>query len=332
MRIEVFDLKVSLANERHMHEGESRGLIFDIQGHSIHDGPGARTLVFLSGCPLRCAWCSNPEGLVLRQQLMYKAQLCKDCPARCVPGCPRGAAQRSENDGSSILFDRMQCDSCDTMECVKVCYMRALQTSGRWYTVDELIRLFSRDRGYWGPEGGITLTGGEPLLQQEFVLTLLARCQEVGIAACVETSAYVPRTVLLAALPYIQWLFIDIKHMDSGKHREGTGVPNELILDNIRWIRRTNWPGRMVLRMPVVPGFNDTVANAEATAEFLTEIGLSDINLLPFHRLGASKYEQLGLNYEYAEQASVGQEALGALAAVYREKAITCYLGADTPF
>jgi len=133
-------------------------------------------------------------------------------------------------------------------------------------------------------------------------------------------------------LPYIQWLFIDIKHMDSGKHKEGTGVPNELILDNIRWIRRTNWPGRMVVRMPVVPGFNDTVANAEATAEFLREIGLSEINLLPFHRLGASKYEQLGMTYQYVEQATVAQESLETLAMVYREKAITCHSGADTPF
>ena len=120
--------------------------------------------------------------------------------------------------------------------------------------------------------------------------------------------------------------------MDSGRHREGTGVPNELILDNLRWISRTNWPGRLVVRTPVVPGFNDTVANAEATAECLAEIGLSEINLLPFHRLGASKYEQLGMSYEYAEQPAVGQEALEALAAVYREKAITCHLGADTPF
>jgi len=120
--------------------------------------------------------------------------------------------------------------------------------------------------------------------------------------------------------------------MDSGKHKEGTGVPNELILDNIRWIRRTNWPGRMVVRMPVVPGFNDTVANAEATAEFLREIGLSEINLLPFHRLGASKYEQLGMTYQYVEQATVAQESLETLAMVYREKAITCHSGADTPF
>ena len=120
--------------------------------------------------------------------------------------------------------------------------------------------------------------------------------------------------------------------MDSGKHLQGTGVPNELILDNIRWIANTGWPGRMVLRMPVVPGFNDSVANVEATAAFLGEIGQSEINLLPFHRLGASKYEQLGMTYAYAEQPAVTQETLESLGSVYRQRAITCHLGADTPF
>ena len=315
-----------------VHEAGSKGLIFDIQDHSIHDGPGTRTLVFLSGCPLRCTWCSNPEGLVLRQQLMYRAQLCRNCPARCVSGCPKGAARRTENGGPPILFDRNQCKSCDMVDCVKVCYPRALEISGKWYTIQELMRIFNRDRCYWGAEGGITLSGGEPLMQPEFVLDLLECCQEAGIAACVETSAYVPQTVLQAALPYIQWLFVDIKHMNSNQHREGTGQPNELILDNIRWIRQADWPGRMVVRMPVVPGFNDTVANAEATAQFLVEIGVNEINLLPFHRLGTSKYQQLGMDYEYAEQVAMGQEALEVLAAVYREKTISCHLGADTPF
>jgi pyruvate formate lyase activating enzyme len=316
-----------------MHTHDSRGLIFDIQGHSIHDGPGTRTLVFLSGCPLRCKWCSNPEGLLLRPRLMYKSLYCTNCPARCAPRCPKGAARVAESsDASAMIFDRTQCDSCDRMDCIDVCYARALQPSGKWYTVDDLLRLFNRDRSYWGTGGGITLTGGEPLLQSEFVLNLLECCREMYIATCVETSAYVPRTVLQTVLPYIQWLFVDLKHMESAKHQEGTGVGNELILDNIRWIRGTDWPGRMVMRMPVVPGFNDTVANAEATAGFLAEVGLSEINLLPFHRLGTSKYEQLGMSYEYAEEAAMSQASLETLAVVYRDRGITCHLSANTPF
>jgi pyruvate formate lyase activating enzyme len=218
------------------------------------------------------------------------------------------------------------------MSCVNVCYTDALQTSGKWYTVDELMRIFNRDRGYWGSQGGVTLTGGEPLLQEAFVLRLLEHCQRAYIDACLETSAYVSRSVLQAVLPYIQWLFVDIKHMDSARHLEATGVPNQTILDNIRWIASTDWQGRMVLRMPVIPGFNDDLANAEATAAFLVEIDQSEINLLPFHRLGTSKYEQLGMTYEYAEQAAPDQQSLEPLAAVYRQQGITCYLGANTPF
>ena len=315
-----------------MHGRDTKGLIFDIQGHSIHDGPGTRTLVFFSGCPLHCSWCSNPEGLMLRQRLMYKSRFCKNCPGRCITACPVGAARPSADGGPAVVFDRRQCDCCETMDCIEVCYTGALQPSGKWYTVDELMRVFSRDRCYWGPQGGITLTGGEPLMQKEFVLDLLERCHTAYIAACVETSAYVPRTVLRAALPYIDWLFIDIKHMDSARHLEGTGVSNQLILDNIRWIATADWPGRMVLRMPVVPGFNDSLDNAEATAAFVTEIGQSEINLLPFHRLGASKYEQLGMTYAYEEQPALAQATLEPLAAVYRQRAINCHLGADTPF
>lgn len=315
-----------------MDAGETKGLIFDIQGHSVHDGPGTRTLVFMSGCPLRCKWCSNPEGQLLQPRLMYKAQFCKNCPFGCVEGCPKGAARPSINGSPPVLFDRNACDRCDSMDCVKICYMQALQPSGKWYTVDELMRLFNRDRCYWGPEGGITFSGGEPLLQQEFMLKLLERCNEAYISTCVETNAYVPRPVLQSVLPFVQWLFIDIKHMDSAKHSEGTGVPNELILDNIRWIRSSSWPGRLIIRMPIIDGYNDTAKNAQATADFLKEVSLNEINLLPFHRLGASKYEQLGLAYDYADHAVHAPETLEPLARVYRMQGITCYLGPDTPF
>lgn len=218
------------------------------------------------------------------------------------------------------------------MDCINVCYTGALQASGKWCTVDELMRVFNRDRCYWGSQGGVTLTGGEPLMQEEFVVDLLTRCQAAYLHTCVETSAHVSRRVLQAALPHIQWLFVDIKHMDSEKHLEGTGLPNQVILGNLRWIAQTDWPGRLVLRMPVVPGFNDDAANAQATAEFLTELDHREINLLPFHRLGTSKYEQLGMTYEYAEQAAPGQESLASLASIYRQQGITCHLGATTPF
>ena len=315
-----------------MLESAKKGLIFDIQGHSIHDGPGTRTLVFFSGCPLRCSWCSNPEGLLPHQRLMYKAHLCKECPARCVAACSHDAAHTSRSAGSPLALDRAQCATCDTKDCVDVCYRQALQVSGRWYSIDEMMKIFNRDRAYWGDEGGVTLTGGEPFQQHEFVLPLLEKCHDAGISVCVETSGYVSREVLQKALPYVPWIFVDLKHMDPVTHVQQTGVTNDLILENIRWLQTTEWDGRLVVRMPIVPGFNDTTANAAATADFLLKLGVNEINLLPFHRLGASKYEQLGMTYAYADQPALAPQDLIPLASVFISKGIYCYLGADTPF
>jgi len=315
-----------------MNDASLKGLIFDIQGHSVHDGPGTRTLIFLSGCPLGCTWCSNPEGQHLRQRLMFKGQFCKNCPRRCIEACPNDAVRPADNDGPLVAFDYELCETCASRECVRSCYMRALQVSGTWYTVQDVMRILNRDRSYWNSEGGVTLSGGEPLLQRDFVTALLRSCNESYISACVETTAHVSRETLSSVLPYLQWIFVDLKHMDTEQHRQGTGVGNELILSNVRWLAQSNWTGRMVVRMPVIPKFNDSVENAAATAAFMREIGLREINLLPFHRLGASKHEQLGLKYAYADQPATPPSVLGELAAVYGDMGVSCHIGTDTPF
>lgn len=309
-----------------------KGLIFDIQGHSVHDGPGTRTLLFLSGCPLRCEWCANPEGQKIRQRMMFKDQFCKNCPKRCVPACPRYAVRPVADGVPLVSFDREQCNVCDSHECIKVCYMRALQMSGRWYTVDEIMSILNRDRYYWGPKGGVSLSGGEPLLQKQFAVELLRQCHESYIGACVETSGYVPRQTLEEVAPYVQWFFIDVKHMDPARHVEGTGVDNETILNNIRWLAASDWGGRLLLRMPVIPGFNDTFENAKATAAFMKECGLQEINLLPFHRLGASKHHQLGTEYRFEPIPATKPEQLTPLAEIYKAAGLRCYLGSNTPF
>lgn len=316
-----------------METGQTKGLIFDIQGHSVHDGPGSRTLVFMSGCPLRCAWCCNPEGMQVRQRVMYKAQKCVHCPKRCVDACLRHAISASgEGEDAPVSIDRVRCEGCTSFECVASCYMQALQLSGKWMTGDELMRMFDRDRAYWGGEGGVTFSGGEPLLQKDFVIPMLRRCQDSYIHTTLETSSYVPTDHLLEALKYTNFLFTDIKHMNHARHKEGTGVPNALILHNLRAIAESKWDGRIVIRCPIVPGFNDGVENAEATATFMRDLDFNEINLLPFHRLGNSKYEQLGMTYAYAEQPAMAPEALQDLKAAYEAKGITCYLGSDTPF
>lgn len=309
-----------------------KGLIFDIQAYSVHDGPGTRTLIFFDGCPLRCSWCANPEGQEMRQRMMHKAQFCKNCPRRCVDACPVHAVHPKEEGPGLVVFDRARCDACEKRECMAVCYMQALQISGKWYSVDDLMKILNRDRFYWGSQGGVTLSGGEPLMQKQFVVELLRRCREDFITSCVETSGYVARDTLEAVMPYVQWFFVDIKHMDSRRHREGTGVGNETILSNIRCLAGSGWPGRLLPRMPVIPGFNDSEENARATAAFLKECGLREINLLPFHRLGASKHRQLGMEYAYEDQAATKPEELKPLAAIYEEQGMSCYLGSATPF
>jgi pyruvate formate lyase activating enzyme len=311
---------------------QEKGLIFDIQGHSVHDGPGTRTLIFLSGCPLRCAWCANPEGMLIRQRLMFKPQYCKECPRRCVEACPQGAVKPLDQANPLVELDMDKCDQCETRECMKACYTNTLQLSGQWRTVDEVMKILQRDRNYWGSKGGLSLSGGEPLGQIEFVAKLLKRCNESYISVCVETSGCIPRKNIEAVMPYVQWFFIDVKNMDSERHKAGTGVGNELILSNIEWIAQSGWKGRLFLRMPVIPGFNDSAENALATAKFMNKCGLKEINLLPFHRLGASKHEQLGMDYAFGDRQAMKPDELKPLAAIYAEQGVQCYLGSDTPF
>ena len=169
-------------------------------------------------------------------------------------------------------------------------------------------------------------------MQKNFVLNLLRRCKEACIDVCVETSGYVPHQTLEAIAPYVQWFFVDIKHMDPRRHLAGTGVDNALILENIRWLAKSGWDGRLLLRMPLIPGFNDSLENARQTAAFMKTCGIGEINLLPFHRLGASKYRQLGVEYLFEDQPAAKPEALRPFAAVYESQGIRCYLGSETPF
>jgi pyruvate formate lyase activating enzyme len=321
------------------------GLIFDVQGHSVHDGPGCRTLVFLSGCPLRCQWCSNPEGRQPRPQLLFRERLCQSCPRRCVEACPRRAitALPSTSSASSatpedvagrplVAIDRTLCAGCQSLDCVGSCYRQALQASGREWTVDALMRVLSRDRQFWGPDGGVTFGGGEPLMQKDFLMDVLARCHEASMHVAVETSAAVPTSHLLGVLPFVSWLFVDLKHIDNDRHREGTGLGNEQILTNLSTLGQATWPGHLVVRTTIVPGYNDDGEQARRAATFLAACGIGAVNLLPFHRLGTSKYTQLGLAYAYADQAASRDDELEGLARIYRAAGLVCHVGAQTPF
>lgn len=308
------------------------GLIFDIQGFSVHDGSGCRTVVFMCGCPLRCTWCSNPEGMLPRPRLMYRERKCVHTHYRCVKACPHGAVSVENGGNPALRFKRSICDSCDSRDCVAACLNDALHIAGRSHTVDDLMRILVRDQGFWGSQGGVTFSGGEPMSQPEFLLAVLTECRSKYIHTTLETCAHADTDLLLEISQQTDWMFIDIKHLDSDTHRSETGVGNELILKNIETMAYADWGGRLVIRVPIVPGFNDTQENLRATAALIAELKLKEVNLLPFHRLGESKYEQLGLEYKHAHLASPFETEIHRHRHIFESAGLRCYVGSDTPF
>lgn len=308
------------------------GHIFDIQSFSVHDGPGCRTSIFLTGCPLKCSWCCNPESWTINKHLMYAENLCKQdkgCRA-CREACPRGSIH--EDADGRYRINREICRACTTFECVGSCPNGVLKQCVKDFTVEEVVRILRRDFSNWGPEGGVTFSGGDPLLQHGFLLEVLKHCRALQIHTAIETSACVSRDIFLEVMPYINFAFIDVKHMDSGRHRAETGVGNELILSNIGALMASGWKGRLVLRYPVIGGYNDGEENARQVIDFMNAHGLFEINLLKFHPLGETKWIQLGKAYPHSGRKSVEPERMEILQQQYLRSNIACYLGDHTPF
>jgi len=261
------------------------GLIFNIMRFSLHDGPGIRTTVFLKGCPLSCCWCHNPEGRSSNPELMFFENRCVRC-GECVKVCPHGASVLE--NGAVRITDA--CRACGT--CVDVCASGARELAGRWVTVREVIEEIERDRLFWDEAGGgVTLSGGEPLFQPQFLEALLDACRARNIHTAVETCGYASKRRLLRLAPKIDLFLIDLKLLDSAKHRLNTGRGNELILSNIRALAES---GRdLIIRYPVIPGVNADEENVRQMLQFLEEIELRRIDLLPFNPAGAEKYRRL---------------------------------------
>ena len=276
---------------------DATGVVFNIQKYSVHDGPGIRTIAFLKGCPLRCLWCSNPESQKREPELARNAGRCigiSRC-GRCIAACPRQAISTGEDDTPRL--DRSLCAGCD-MPCARACPSQGLLVYGRTMSVGEVLDVVEKEAVFYRENGGLTLSGGEPLMQGSFALSLLREARQRRINTAIETSGFVQADLLLEAAGLLDSIIIDLKHTDPALHRQMAGVDNAPILDNIKRLA-TTFPERTILvRTPVIPGFNDTEEAITAIAEFLRPFPSLLWEMLPYHRLGTQKY--LFLDREYA--------------------------------
>lgn len=267
---------------------ETKGIIFNIQRYSIHDGPGIRTTVFLKGCPLRCFWCQNPESQETKPEILINKSVCSLC-GRCIDICPAGANRFSEK-GS--IIDRGKCLGCG--KCIEVCSVQGRTLVGREMTVNEVMGEVLRDRIFYeNSGGGVTLSGGDPIVQPKFSLEILRRCKEQGLHTAIETCGLTLWPILKGLLNHTDLILYDIKCLDPIKHQNATGKHNRLIIENVKKIAKSK---AMKVRVPLVAGFNDSVEDIREILEFVKgELKLSsvDIDLLPYNKLGEGKYERL---------------------------------------
>lgn len=295
--------------------------VFNIERFAIHDGEGIRTAVFLQGCPLRCPWCANPESQVIGKKLMFLQKKCVGC-GTCVQCCPQHAA--SLEDGHAQI-GRGCCVRCGA--CAAACPQAALKISGQWMTADEIFAIVVRDADYYRQtHGGLTLSGGEALLHIEELLPLLQDCKTHQIPVDFETCGHVPAEAIEKALPWTERFLFDVKTADAEKFRRFTGGSLDVVLKNLKIIAKYD-AQKLVVRVPVIPTLNHTEKEIRAILDVALRLGISRVDLLPYHTLGMTKYAQLGQDYPFPEKKSLSPEALQSYADMGRKLGLIVTIG-----
>lgn len=315
------------------------GNIFNFQKFSVHDGPGIRTLVFFQGCPLNCYWCANPEGIDAGNSLRFKAKECSFC-GKCAQVCENGnhifvskkemVGPKRENfayesiEETEHQINRDNCTNCG--KCAQECSFGAIKISGAKYSVDDVFKIVNADKVFYQTSGGgITLGGGEPTLQPEFAIAILKKCKENGINTAIETCANTSIGVMEEIRQYVDYFIVDLKHLDDLEHKVGVGKSNEIILKNIENLFKKKV--HLTIRIPIIPAFNDSKTAMELAASFIKKLSednenFQGVELLPYHKLGIEKYNEIGENYIGSLSESIKVNKLEELKIVFLNKGI----------
>ncbi len=300
-------------------ETEVRGLIFNIMRFSIHDGPGIRTTVFLKGCPLRCWWCHNPESQSARPEILYFEDRCLQC-GDCIRSCPNCALELNEH----VMVHEDRCQRCG--QCSETCVAVARELAGRWMSIGEVVKAVECDRVFFEEsQGGVTVSGGEPLQQAQFAEILLAACQQRGIHTTLDTCGYGSRDMLVKIAPHVDLFLYDLKIADPDKHRAFTGRSNDLILENLGWLAQQR--KQVIVRVPVIPGMNDDDENLAGIAQIAGGLGLDRIDLLPYHHIAMDKYRRLHQDYRLNAVLPPSAEQMQAIAARLTDRGFGVRIG-----